>query len=165
MGINGGKMKLRNYQTEDLPVLARLFYDTVHSVNRRDYTAAQCDAWATGTVDAAQWQSSLTAHRTLVAVEGDEIIGFGDMDDRGYLDRLFVRKDYQRKGVATAICDGLEAGVAAAVFTTHASVTARGFFEQRGYYVVKEQQAERQGIFLTNWLMVKTNLAQQKKQG
>lgn len=58
MGINGGKMKLRNYQTEDLPVLARLFYDTVHSVNRRDYTAAQCDAWATGTVDAAQWQSS-----------------------------------------------------------------------------------------------------------
>jgi putative acetyltransferase len=38
---------------------------------------------------------------------------------------------------------------------THASVTARPFFEKRGYKVVKEQQVERQGIFLTNFVMIK----------
>lgn len=38
---------------------------------------------------------------------------------------------------------------------THASITARPFFEKRGYAVIKEQQVERQGIFLTNYVMVK----------
>lgn len=39
--------------------------------------------------------------------------------------------------------------------TTHASITAKPFFEKRGYIVVKEQQIERQGIFLTNFIMIK----------
>ena len=39
--------------------------------------------------------------------------------------------------------------------TTHASITARPFFEQRGYRVVKEQQVERRGQMLTNYVMVK----------
>lgn len=39
--------------------------------------------------------------------------------------------------------------------TTHASITARPFFERRGYKAVKEQQVERQGISLTNFVMVK----------
>lgn len=38
---------------------------------------------------------------------------------------------------------------------THASITARPFFEKRGYKVVKEQQIERQGVFLTNFAMKK----------
>lgn len=37
----------------------------------------------------------------------------------------------------------------------HASVTAKGFFEKRGYRVIKEQQAERHGILLTNYVMEK----------
>lgn len=39
--------------------------------------------------------------------------------------------------------------------TTHASITANPFFEKRGYQVAKEQQVERQGIFLTNYVMIK----------
>ena len=34
--------------------------------------------------------------------------GFADMDADGYLDRLYVHKDYQGRGVATALCDALE---------------------------------------------------------
>ena len=41
---------------------------------------------------------------------------------------------------------------------THASITAKPFFEKRGYKVVKEQKIERQGIFLTNFLMKKGKL-------
>lgn len=36
-----------------------------------------------------------------------------------------------------------------------ASITARPFFEKRGYKVIKEQQVEKQGIFLTNFVMEK----------
>ena len=115
------------------------------------------------------------------------IIGFGDMDNTGYLDRLYVHKDYQGKGVATAICDRLEEDFRLSrksflqnstaqknvmpdnylqkentsekrkndTFTTHASITARPFFEKRGYAVVKAQQVVRKGISIRNYIMRK----------
>lgn len=44
-------MQLREYRTADLDKLAELFYQTVHSVNARDYTEEQLNVWATGRVD------------------------------------------------------------------------------------------------------------------
>ena len=41
---------------------------------------------------------------------------------------------------------------------THASITAKPFFEKRGFSVVKEQSLERQGLFLTNYIMEKDSL-------
>ena len=82
------------------------------------------------------------------------VAGFGDMDGTGYLDRLYVHKDYQGKGIATALCDRLESAVQGRI-VTHASVTAKPFFEKRGYRTVKEQQVERRGILLTNYVMEK----------
>lgn len=147
-------MQIRTYQPSDCAALAALFYDTVHTVNARDYTAAQLDAWATGEVDLEVWNRSFLAHCTVVAVEGETIIGFGDIDETGYLDRLYVHRDYQRCGVATAICDRLEP-VAPERIVTHASITAKPFFEQRGYVVVRAQQVERRGVALTNFVMEK----------
>ena len=148
-------MTLRDYCKTDCVELARLFYDTVHTVNAKDYSREQLDAWATGEVNLEAWNKSLQAHNTVVAEMDGQIVGFGDMDETGYLDRLYVHKDYQRRGVATAICDALEQNTKAAEFTTHASITARPFFEKRGYTVVKVQQVERRGILLTNFVMKK----------
>lgn len=148
-------MILRPYTSADLPALAQLFYDTVHTVNARDYTQAQLDVWATGQVDRERWDTSLNAHDSVVAVEDGQIVGFGDMDQSGYLDRLYVHKDHQGRGIATAICDRLEGAAPVPQFSTHASITARPFFENRGYRVVKEQQVDRQGILLTNFVMEK----------
>lgn len=83
--------------------MAKLFYDTVHEVNIRDYTAEQVNAWADGNIDLAAWDKSFTEHYTVVAEENGVIVGFGDITEGGYLDRLYVHKDYQRKGIATAI--------------------------------------------------------------
>lgn len=101
-------MILRRYQSADCESLAKLFYETVHQVNKRDYTEEQLSAWATGRVDLSAWDRSLSSHRSLIAIEGDHIVGFGDMDKTGYLDRLYVHKDHQGKGIASAICDALE---------------------------------------------------------
>lgn len=132
--------------------MAALFYDTVHTVNAKDYTKKQLDVWATGKVDLEQWDRSFQAHYSVVATENGTIIGFGDIDETGYLDRLYVHKDHQGKGVAAAICDKLEQA-AKGTIVTHASITARPFFERRGYRVIREQQVERQGILLTNFVM------------
>ena len=150
-------MFLRSYEHRDCPILAQLFYETVHTVNGRDYAPEQLDAWATGTVDLDAWDVSLSAHHTLVAEEGGIIAGFADMAADGYLDRLYVHKDRQGRGIATALCDALEGASGVPRFTTHASLTARGFFAGRGYRVVREQQVERGGVLLTNFVMEKVN--------
>ena len=148
-------MILRKYAKTDCAELAELLYDTVHTVNAKDYTREQLDAWATGEINLEAWNESFQAHLTVVAEMDDQIVGFGDMDKTGYLDRLYVHKDYQHRGVATAICDALEQNTKAAKFTTHASITARPFFEKRGYSVVREQQVERRSVLLTNFVMKK----------
>lgn len=87
-------IKLRSYAEADCPELAQLFYDTVHAVNVKDYDQAQLDAWATGELDQESWNRSFLAHHTVVAEQDGIIVGFGDMDETGYLDRLYVHKDY-----------------------------------------------------------------------
>ncbi|MCI8608547.1 MAG: GNAT family N-acetyltransferase [Firmicutes bacterium] len=147
-------MEIRKYQQSDCRELTELFYNTVHTVNAKDYTKTQLDAWATGQVDLDKWNQSLQEHFSIVAVENEVIVGFGDIDSAGYLDRLFVRADYQGRGIATVICTQLEQAFKGNI-TTYASITAKPFFEKRGYKVVEEQQVERQGIYLTNFVMIK----------
>lgn len=147
-------MIIRKYLASDIKELTDLFYNTVHNVNAKDYTKEQLNVWATGQVDLEKWNESLQEHFSVVAVDDDIIVGFGDIDKTGYLDRLFVHAGYQGKGIATAICNQLEQAVKGDI-TTYASITAKPFFEKRGYKIVKEQQVERQGIFLTNYVMIK----------
>ena len=152
-------MYLRLYRPEDLESLTRLFFETIHTVNAGDYTPEQLWAWAPGAVDAARWDHTLREHHSLVALDGDLIIGFGDMDGGGYLDRLFVHRHFQSRGTATALCDALERHAASAGvthFTTHASITARPFFSHRGYRTLREQQVVRRGVLLTNFVMEKS---------
>ena len=148
-------IKLRPYRPEDCPALLRLFYETVHSVNLGDYTEIQCNVWATGQEDADRWNRSLLEHTTIVAEWDGTLAGFGDMDASGYLDRLYVSKDHQQLGIATAICDALEQQIAAPTYQTHASITAKPFFIRRGYCVVRKQEVEWQGIYLVNYVMEK----------
>lgn len=145
---------IRPYEEKDCAALAALFYETVHKVNVRDYTEEQLNVWADGNVDLEAWNASFLAHTTVVAVLGEVFVGFGDMDAHGYLDRLFVHWAYQGRGIARAVCDALETNRKGRL-TTHASVTAKPFFEKRGYRVVKAQEVERKGVRLQNFVMEK----------
>lgn len=148
-------ISLRPYRPEDCAALAGLFYETVHAVNAQDYTRRQLDAWASGEVDLAVWDRSFRTHDTVIAEQNGRIAGFGDMDAAGYLDRLYVHRDCQGQGVATAICAYLESRCDAKTYTTHASLTARPFFERRGWQAVREQEVERRGVRLKNIVMHK----------
>jgi len=151
-------VQLAPYRSGEAAALAGLFYRTVHAVCLGDYTQEQVDAWADGRVDVDAWERSFLQHYTLVARVGGEIVGFADLDG-DYLDRLYVHKDHQRNGVATALVQALEQAAAQQGhrrLVTHASITARPFFEKQGYQVVKEQQVERRGVLLTNFVMEKT---------
>ena len=91
----------------------------------------------------------------LLNLDGDApTIGFGDIAGTGYLDRLFVSSLRQGEGIGSAICRELE-GSAPGSVSIRASITARPFFEKRGWRVVKEQSVERRGVTMTNFVMEK----------
>ena len=127
-------MFVRGYQMSDCKEITELFYNTVHTINAKDYTKEQLDVWATGQADLEKWNQSLQEHYSIVAIDNKIIVGFGDIDKDGYLDRLFVHSNYQGKGVATAICNQLEQAVDGKI-TTYASITDYPFFKNKGNYI------------------------------
>lgn len=144
---------LRPYRPEDCAALVQLCRDTIWTINRRDYSAAEAEAWVSGITPEA-WASSLAAHDTWVAETDGMIVGFADMDS-GYLDRLYVHKDFQGRGIATALCDFLESRTVALPVTVHASITALPFFLHRGYRLVHPNTVVRCGVTLRNFLLEK----------
>lgn len=147
---------IRPYRPEDCLALTQLFYQTVRRVNLGDYTQAQVEAWAPAPPEQQRWAAMLLHHESWVAEQDGEILGFATLDG-DYFDHLFVRWDRQGQGIAKALAQVLEDRVWAKgceQIRVHASITARPFFEKRGYRLVKEQQVERNGQKLTNFVMV-----------
>ncbi|MFJ8064050.1 GNAT family N-acetyltransferase [Psychrobacillus sp. NPDC096426] len=76
----------------------------------------------------------------------------------GLLYRLYVHQDFQGVGIASALLQTLESE---ALFLSmqevqaYASVTAKPFFENRGYTSTSIDYVDRKGITLTNFLMKK----------
>ncbi|WP_141556523.1 GNAT family N-acetyltransferase, partial [Bacillus pseudomycoides] len=91
-----------------LETVLQLFYETVHTVNARDYNELQLQAWAPKRLDRERWLQSLEKNICYVAEYRGVIVGFGDYNDEHYIDRLFTHKDYQGKGVASYILQKLE---------------------------------------------------------
>ncbi|KEK23470.1 GNAT family N-acetyltransferase [Bacillus gaemokensis] len=154
-------MNIMKFDRQDTEEIIHLFYDTVHSVNAKDYSESQLDAWAPKEEKQSKvkiWRDSLHQNITYVAKINDMIVGFSDIMHTGYLDRLFVHKGYQGKGIATALIEKIELEARKLnlqEINTNASITAKRFFQRRGYNVVSEQQVERKGITLTNFHMRK----------
>lgn len=154
-------MKIIKYKETDIKEIVSLFYETVHSVNSKDYSQLELDAWAPKEekeFKMKSWQESLGKNITFVAKINNKIVGFSDITQNGYLNRLYVHKDYQGKGIATALVDILEVEAKKLnllEIDTEASITAKPFFEQRGYKIVCSQTVERKGVKLTNFKMKK----------
>jgi len=154
---------IRPYRPTDTFLLMTLFYETIHTVNTRDYTPEQVAAWAPlppEQMDFAAWAESL-ARRTTFVAEGDAgvVIGFGELEEDGHINRFYCHKEYQGVGVGTALLAAIEARAREWRLTrlfTEASITAKPFFERRSFSVLAQQSVERFGILLTNYRMEKT---------
>ncbi|MGN0812878.1 MAG: GNAT family N-acetyltransferase [Candidatus Coproplasma sp.] len=149
-------MIIRQYRSEDFELISRLFYETVNCINARDYSALQLSVWTKSSECLKTRQKDLLMQYTLVADINSIIVGFGSIDSSGCLDLLFTHKDYQNQGIATALCNELERSFT--VIKAYASITAKSFFTNRGYAVIKEQEVERSGVKLKNFEMIKNNL-------
>lgn len=151
-------MDIRRYKREDIDEVLRLFYFSVHGIDS-EYTDEQKNAWAPpiNEMNKEEWQKTLSEHFSIVAEEDGRIIAFADLDE-GYIDRLYVHPEYQRLGIARLLVRILE-NVAyengERIMTTHASKKAKPFFLSQGYKLDRENEVERRGVKMKNYLMEK----------
>ena len=143
----------------DTVELKQLFQNTVLAINRRDYSQAEVEDWASCGDNLANIKDMIKTHYFIVAVnQQSEIVGFSSITPQGYLHSMFVHKDFQGKGIAIMLLNEIEQYVITngiIRITSEVSLTARPFFEKKGYIVEEEQKRKANQLSLTNFWMAK----------
>ena len=149
---------VRDYGRDDAQEICRLFYETVRSVNLGDYSPEQVRAWAPAPPDPDAWHARMSGRHTLVAEGDGEVVGFAELEEDGYLDMFYCRRDVVGRGVGSLLYAAVEerAGdLGLGRIFTEASITARPFFERKGFAVLWPNTVVRGGVELTNFSMEK----------
>lgn len=147
---------VRELRDGEEPILFSLFYNTIRTVNIRDYSQVQVEAWAPDDIDPGFWSDKMhSIHPFVIDVDGS-IVGYSDLQPSGLIDHFFVHHEWQRRGVGRMLMQEIErralkGGIS--MLETHASVTAQPFFEAFDFVVVREQELEMRGKMLKNYFM------------
>jgi len=151
-------MLIRPYQPADIEQIVHLYFDTVHTINQRDYTEAEVNAWAPEIPDAVQWAARYKTRITFVAEENTTVAGFAELEPNGHIDCFYCHQAYQRQGVGTLLYNRLEQearSLGLVRLFTEASITAKPFFEQIGFQTIHQNQIARGSTILINFSMEK----------
>lgn len=149
--------RLLPLEEKDIPEMQELFRSTVLHVNIRDYTKEEVEDWAS-CGDSVEHLKELLSHNHFIGAfdNANRMVGFSSMNKDGYLHSMFVHKDWQGKGVATQLLSEVERiakQLGVVEITSEVSLTARPFFEKKGYEIVKIQKYRANKLELTNFIM------------
>ena len=146
----------------DAVELKKLFQNTVLAINRRDYSQAEVEDWASCGDDLSNIEDMIKTHYFIVAInQQSEIVGFSSITPQGYLHSMFVHKDFQGEGIATMLLNEIEQySITNGIIriTSEVSLTDRPFFEKKGYIVEEEQKRKANQLSLTNFWMAKQTI-------
>jgi putative acetyltransferase len=151
-------MLCRRFEPGDADPIARLFHDTVRTVNLGDYTQAQVKAWAPDEIHFRDWGAACLRCRTFVAEEAGRVLGYGQLEDNGHIDNFYVHHDQQGRGVGAALHAVIEAEarqLGIPWLFAEVSITARPFFTRIGYRVIRKQTVACRGQLFINYVMEK----------
>ncbi len=139
-------------------LLWKIKFETIHNVNRHDYSLKQVLAWAPTENTPKNWPERIRLMDPFIAEVSGKLVGFADLQNDGYIDHFFCHLNHQGQGIGTALMQTL---IQAAEINdvdrmySHVSITARPFFEHFGFSVVKAQEVEIRGEVLTSYVMEK----------
>lgn len=151
-------MNIRKATISDLPEMQDLFVQTIQSVCKNDYNAEQIEAWTNGVNNKERWLEVIEKQYVLLAVIENKIAGFATLKDGNYIDFFYVHKDFQRQGIADKLLTELELEAQkqhSKMITSDISITAKPFFEKKGFVAKAEQKNIRLGVELINYKMEK----------
>lgn len=151
-------MDIRNAALSDLLEMQKMYIETIQSVCKNDYTPEQIQAWISGVKNTERWIEVIEKQFVLLAIIKNQIVGFGTLKDGNYIDFFYIHKDFQRQGIADKILNELEMEAKkhnSTILTSDISITAKPFFEKKGFVVKAEQKNIRLGVELINFKMEK----------
>jgi len=151
-------MNFRIATITDISEMQDLYVNTIKSVCKKEYGALQIEAWISGANNHERWLDVVTNQFVFLAIIEGKIAGYGTLKDGNYIDLFFIHKDFQRKGIAEKIYNELENKAKNAdskFITADVSITAKPFFEKKGFRVEKEQHNLIKNVELINYKMVK----------
>ncbi|KEO71888.1 GNAT family N-acetyltransferase [Anditalea andensis] len=152
------RTSIRVSNLNDLADIIKLFKETIAVVCKDDYSPEQLKVWTSSTENPDRWIDKIKSHYLLVAELDKELIGIASLDNRDYIDLLFVHKDYQRKGIANRLYSEIENEAIKRKITSlyaDVSITAKLFFQKIGYEILKEQKNNKEGVEIINYKMKK----------
>ena len=150
------RITIRPFTSADTPALIQLFKEAVNAINIRHYSPEQIAVWTN--IDTDRFQKKLEKNIAFIAEIDSRIVGFADITHEGYLDRLYVHKDYQARWVALYLFKAIEKAareLGLTKITTDCSITAKVPAERMGFVTIKEQTVMRHGVPLVNYVMEK----------
>ena len=149
-------MEIRKYQQGEENEIWNLFYNTVHQVNIKDYSVEQVNAWAPKDMDLETVYKKIKEIDPYVVLLDNQIVAYADLQENGYIDHFFCHHDYQGKGVGSKLIEKLiqvARQKRIKLLSADVSVTARPFFESKGFVVQEKQCVTRRGQGFTNFKM------------
>ncbi|MDR2332317.1 MAG: GNAT family N-acetyltransferase [Burkholderiaceae bacterium] len=149
-------LKIRRYLPGEEPALYAVHYSAIHLVARRDYSAEQIWAWAPYGVDMQQWARRIRDINPFVAELSGELVGYADLQGRGYIEHFFVSGKHPGQGIGTRLMQHLLQEARArgiAELRSDVSRTAQPLFERFGFTVVELRSPTRRGVVIPNALM------------
>ena len=151
-------IQIREANEYDLAEITQLFYDTIQTVNAKDYSKIQIDDWSSWYTDIEKWAKTINEQFFIVATIDNFIVGFASLARDGYLDFMFVHKDNQRQGIASRLLEKIENKAKEQrneTIYSDVSITARYFFERYGFSVNYEQLKRSRERELKTYKMTK----------
>ncbi|MBS1518343.1 MAG: GNAT family N-acetyltransferase [Bacteroidetes bacterium] len=149
---------IRQAGTGDADQIRFLFRDTVAYINSADYNQDEINVWSEGYKNTEGWKRKIKEQYFIVAESKDMIVGFSSIAGDGYLDFMYVHKDFQRNGIAKCLLAEIESHAKSSgmkLIFSNVSRTAEKFFGKNGFVKTGENINVVKGIKFVNSVMSK----------
>jgi putative acetyltransferase len=160
-------MHLRRYRKSDISQIARLYYDTIHKVNCKDYSPLQIQAWAPKVYPTRFWAARFCRYTVYVVEDQKQIIGFAEFEKTGHIDCFYVHYAWQGKGVGSlmlAVIGQQARRLRLRRLFADVSLTAMPFFKHHGFVIKRHQKKIYRGQRFSQYVMVKPLTATSRSQ-
>lgn len=151
-------MVIRQAKGKDLKSILNLFELTIRSTCSSDYSQEQIDIWTASIHNIDKWNQRIEKQYFIVSEIDNVLAGFSSLHKHEYIDLLYVSKDYLRRGIASKLLSELEKKAINAnckLIATDSSITAKPFFEKKGFYTIRKNELIISNIALSNFRMEK----------
>lgn len=136
------KYQIRRATEIDLPLMQRLFYQTVTMYGSKIFTKSEIKIYSRLATNKNYWVTKFEKDFIYNAKLNGEIVGSFSMDHMGVIEYVFVHQNYQGKGIAKDLYSTIEEIARESnikTLTTQINLLTKSFFEKNGFEIVKNE--------------------------